>query len=268
MPKPTILLADNDEVFLQITSEYLDDNGFRVLSAKNVDEAEKYLENEIIALAVIDYRLVDDKDVSDESGYIFANTVKNNSSIPRVILTRFDERVDYVVKSLIPDVKGRSIANNYLFKKDGLENMLNAINKTLANAKIFLCYAHSDSKIVKNLYYKLIEAGFNPWMDKHDLYPGENWPNAISQAIHSANFFIYCYSQNSMDRRGFLQIEMKIAMDILDEKLKSDIYFIPARLDDSPIVDEKISQLQWVDLYKPKGFNDLIKALRVGLSRN
>src|SRR5215467_4799366 len=89
----------------------------------------------------------------------------------------------------------------------------------LANheARLFLSYAHQDVTAVKKLYSKLVESGFRPWMDVKDLTAGENWHVAIERAIRECDFFVLCMSPNSIGRRGFLQREIKAALDRLLE---------------------------------------------------
>jgi CheY-like chemotaxis protein len=267
MTKPTILLADNDDIFLKTTKEYLEENGYTVLCAKTPQSARRILRKNIVALALIDYRLTDDDDDKDESGYTLARDAIKLSSIPRVILTKFDDRTDAVVKSLRRDKNGRSPAVNYILKKDGLESMLAVIKDTLSTVKIFLCYAHYDRAKVNDLYENLVSAGYSPWMDKRNLMPGEKWSHAIEKAINSADFFIVCISRNSVNRRGFLQREIRMAMEIWAGKLDDDIYLIPARLEDCEIPDEKLTQLQWLDLFQPEGIRNLVDTIQAGVSR-
>jgi CheY-like chemotaxis protein len=267
MAIPTILLADNNEIFLHTTAEYLESKGFRVLCAKDPKAAKRILESEILALALIDYRLTNDIDEADDSGYLLARDALKRSALPRVILTQFDDRIDPVVKCLRQDANGHSAALDFIFKKDGYEKMLEAIRQALGKVNLFLCYAHADSTAVEELYDKLVAAGYAPWMDQRDLVPGENWSLAIRKAIRSSDFFIACISKNSVTRRGFIQKEIKMAWDIWGEKLESDIYLIPARLEECDGLDERFCALQWVDLFRPQGFRDLAVAIQAGLTR-
>ena len=101
-----------------------------------------------------------------------------------------------------------------------------------ATTQIFLSYAREDEEKVENLYRKLSDAGFKPWMDKKDILPGEKWKSSIQTAIRRSDFFLACLSVNSVNKRGFLQKEIKDALDIWQEMLDSDIYLIPVRLED------------------------------------
>jgi hypothetical protein len=104
-------------------------------------------------------------------------------------------------------------------------------------------------------------------MDKKHIDGGEKWEVAIRRAIRSSDFFVVCLSKNSVNRRGFMQKEIKIALDIWEEKLEDDIYMIPIKLEECIIAHEKLLELQWVELYKSDGFPRLIKAIKEGSKR-
>jgi serine/threonine protein kinase len=132
--------------------------------------------------------------------------------------------------------------------------------------RIFLSYVREDEEKVESLYQKLSEKGFKPWMDKKDILPGEDWELSIRRAIRSSDFFLACLSANSVNRRGFLQKEIKDALDIWQEMLDSDIYLIPVRLEDCEM-PESLRRFQRVDLFEKDGWTRLVKAIQVGMER-
>jgi hypothetical protein len=133
-------------------------------------------------------------------------------------------------------------------------------------ARIFLCYCRQDEARVKELYRELSKGGFNPWMDSIDLIGGERWQFTIQQAIRSSQFFIACISNQSVNKRGFLQREIRIAVDALQELLDDDIYIIPVRLEDCPM-PKSLSLFQWVDYFRNDGRERLSKAIKTGMKR-
>jgi len=133
-------------------------------------------------------------------------------------------------------------------------------------ARIFLCYARRDLQLVQDLYDKLREAGHSPWMDKKDILPGENWKHALRSNIKRSDFFLVCISANSTNRRGMIQVEIREALEVWQEKLLDDIYIVPVRFDDCP-VPSQLAEFQWVDLDTADGFTKLLRALRVGLAK-
>jgi hypothetical protein len=133
-------------------------------------------------------------------------------------------------------------------------------------AQIFLSYAREDEETVKNLYQKLSDAGFKPWMDKKDILPGERWKSSVRGAIRRSDFFLACLSANSVSKRGFLQKEIKDALDIWQEMLDSDIYLIPVRLEDCE-VPETLRGFHWVNLFEENGWTRLVESIQVGMER-
>ncbi len=130
--------------------------------------------------------------------------------------------------------------------------------------QIFLSYAHLDKSKVDELYQRLSEEGYKPWMDAEDILPGENFRLAIENAIRDSDFFLACVSENSVDRRGFIQRELKEALDLWKEKLDRDIYIIPVRFEDCRVPDS-LRNFQWVNLFEPNGWNRLLRAIQAGI---
>ncbi len=138
--------------------------------------------------------------------------------------------------------------------------------KPEAKPRIFISYAREDRAIVDHLYENLSAAGFSPWMDQYGILPGEDWKYAIKQAIRSSDFFLACLSRNSTSKRGYLQREIRNALDVLEERLEGDIYLIPIRLEDCEL-PEPLTRFHSVDLFKENGWAQLLKAIRVGMGR-
>jgi tetratricopeptide (TPR) repeat protein len=135
--------------------------------------------------------------------------------------------------------------------------------------QIFLSYARSDATKVQEIYRRLSAAGFKPWMDSNDILPGESFDFSIRKAIRRSHFFLACLSAHSVNRRGFIQKEIRLALEMWHEKLDSDIYLIPVRLEpcEAPY---SLSSFQWVDLFgeaKEENWAALFEALREGAMR-
>jgi DNA-binding response OmpR family regulator len=261
---PTLLLVDNDDVFLANACEFFEEKGYRVICASNSEEARATLKQTPIALGIIDFRLHNDDDVKDRSGLLLAREIIS-LSVPTIITTKFDS-YEYAVDALRPEINGAA-ALDFVIKQYGLERLLQAVERVLFRAQIFLCYATPDYEQVLALHQALQAAGFLPWMDKKKIRGGEKWELAIRQAIRKSDFFVVCFSKNSVNRRGFMQREIRFALEIWEEQLEGDIYLIPARLEECTIDHEKLKQIQWVDLFKPDGFAKLTESVRMGTAR-
>lgn len=128
--------------------------------------------------------------------------------------------------------------------------------------KIFISYARKDKAVVDKLYSGLASAGFQPWMDTEDLLPGQDWSRVLRKTIRDSHFFIFCISRNSVDKRGFIQREIREALDVISEKLDDDIFIIPVRLESScEDMPDSIGKYHRVDLFEENGFEQLKRAI-------
>jgi hypothetical protein len=127
--------------------------------------------------------------------------------------------------------------------------------------RVFLCHSSHDKPAVRELYQKLTSDGFDVWFDEEKLLPGQDWNREIIHAVRNANIVIVCLSQSSTTKIGYIQKEIKLILEAADERPDGVIFIIPARLEDCTVPD-RLSRFHRVDLYKPDGYNRLIKALR------
>jgi formylglycine-generating enzyme required for sulfatase activity len=120
---------------------------------------------------------------------------------------------------------------------------------------------------VRELYHRLKEADYHPWLDKEDLLPGQDWRHEIEKIIHDPyNIVVVCLSCNSVTKRGVVQQEIKWALDVLDQTPEGTIYLIPARLEYCQ-VPGRLLELHWVNLFEPDGFDKLKQALDFEIGR-
>jgi hypothetical protein len=127
--------------------------------------------------------------------------------------------------------------------------------------RIFLCHASSDKPDVRDLYRRLCADGFQPWLDEQDLLPGQSWMEEIPKAIHSSAAVIVCLSPASISKEGYLQKEIRYALDVADEKPEGTIFIIPLKLKECD-VPPRLSQWQSANLYEPDGYQRLLRGLR------
>ena len=137
--------------------------------------------------------------------------------------------------------------------------MANAEKRLL---KAFLCHASGDKPPVHDLYKRLTAEGVDAWLDKERLLPGQDWRLEIPKAVREADVVVICLSKKSITKEGYVQKEIKFALDIAEEKPEGTIFLIPARLEDC-IVPERLSRWHWVDLYEDDGFIKLLRSLKL-----
>lgn len=133
-------------------------------------------------------------------------------------------------------------------------------------AHIFLSYARENRVKVEALYRKLTASGFTPWKDTGGISPGEKWPSSIEKAIRKSDFFLACLSKHSVKKRGWVQRELKAALDIMQGMLETDTYLIPVLLEECDIPDG-LRDFQAVKLFETNGWEQLVGAINRGLQR-
>lgn len=132
---------------------------------------------------------------------------------------------------------------------------------------IFLCHATEDKPVVEKIYIRLKEEGLKPWLDKFDLLPGQDWDIEIKKALKSSSFILIFFSKTSISKRGYVQREFKLALDILYEIPEGQIFIIPVRLDDCKIPD-RFSNLHYCSLFTRNGFDNVLKSIKTELKRS
>lgn len=115
--------------------------------------------------------------------------------------------------------------------------------------RVFISYAREDIDTARRLYHDLKSAGMKPWMDEYDLLVGQNWKAAITKAIEKSDFFLALLSSNSLSKRGYVQKELRRALSALEEMPPTDIFLLPARLDECKPEDERLRDLNWADMH-------------------
>ena len=126
--------------------------------------------------------------------------------------------------------------------------------------RIVLCYASDDREQVETIYDRLHDAGFEPWMDTHDLLPGQVWRQVIPAVLQSSAFILIFLSANSVAKQGYVQREFKLALETLQELPEGTIHTIPVRLDACEI-PASFQDLHGANLFEEEGFEHLIRAL-------
>ena len=133
-------------------------------------------------------------------------------------------------------------------------------------AQVFIAYVTEDAAPAGRLYDALEDAGFSPWMDVRKLLAGQNWPRAIESAIESSDFFVACFSRNSVDKKGGFQSEVRYGMDCERRMPLDEIYLAPVRFDDCRMPRSIQRHLQYTDLFPDwqRGFRRLVHMMRRG----
>ena|ERR1041385_3958635 len=107
---------------------------------------------------------------------------------------------------------------------------------------VFISYAKEDSEKVSRIHADLKASGYQPWMDVHDIAPGQDWKFALQRAISTCDAAIICLSTKSVSKTGYVQVEVKEFLEQRKRRPEGSIYLIPVRLEPCQIPSELASR--------------------------
>jgi len=131
--------------------------------------------------------------------------------------------------------------------------------------RVFLCHADEDKPKVRELYEHLLRDGYDAWFDQEKIISGADWKRSIKKGLREADATIVCLSNISVQKEGYVNVEIKQALDIAKEKPGNTIYIIPVRLDNCEVPDEFLD-LQWTNLFNENGYKRVCDALNERLN--
>lgn len=246
-----------DDIKKIVKSVYPDSE---VLEANKYDNALSILDNYTLDILIIDLRLSGDSPEYQFEGYEIARKAKIKNKKAKIIIMSayftehdYENVCNYKVYELID-----KLSPNYLAD---LKRKLKSLSYVEPKkTQVFFSYVRVDQDEVIKYYEELLALGLMPWMDMKNILPGQKWRYFIEEAIQRSDFFLVCLSKNSVDKRGFIQNEIKQALDIQSGMLDSDIFIIPVRLENC-MVPGKLREFQWVDIFEKNGFLRLLDVL-------
>ncbi len=138
--------------------------------------------------------------------------------------------------------------------------------------RVFLCHVSSlegssnDKPAVRELYQKLrAEPWIEPWLDEEDIFPGMDWNMEIEKNIEETDVIIVCLSNNSITKEGYVQKEIKTALDFSDYKPEGTVFIIPVRLEECK-PPTRLSKWHYADYFEGQrdlGLQRLLKSLKI-----
>lgn len=128
---------------------------------------------------------------------------------------------------------------------------------------VFISYARADAELVRPIYSALVEAGYDAWLDTERLVGGSPWKLEVTAAIRSAAAFIAVLSTRSVNHRGYVQRELKEALEVLKLLPSNQIYLIPVRLEAVEPTEPALEELTWIDMFPSveKGMERILRTL-------
>src|ERR1700752_679875 len=131
--------------------------------------------------------------------------------------------------------------------------------------RVFLCHSSNEKPPVRELYQNLrVETWIEPWLDEEELYPGQDWNFEIEKAVEAADVILVCLSKGSTTKEGYVQREIRIALDYADYKHEGTLYVIPIRLEECE-PPRRLRVWQYADYFegqRERGFQRLLVSLK------
>lgn len=131
---------------------------------------------------------------------------------------------------------------------------------TIRPLQVFLSHSSQDRVRLQELYERLMDSGIDVWISDEKLIPGQDWQNEIKNAVKTSDVVLLFLSNNALNRDGYFQKEIKLALEVAEKKPNGVIYIIPIRLEDCPVPDD-VSRFHWVNYFEDRAYAQLIKAL-------
>jgi hypothetical protein len=118
--------------------------------------------------------------------------------------------------------------------------------------QIFVSYARTDSATVEAIVNRLRRRGIRLWMDKTSISGGQNWEQAIRQAINISDALLVFLSPDSTSRE-WVNIEINEALDMHKP-------VVPYRLEETEL-PLRLKSINFIDHKSPDAFDALVSAL-------
>lgn len=126
---------------------------------------------------------------------------------------------------------------------------------------VFFSYAREDQAAVQTLADRLWQDGFLCWLDTRNILPGDDWKARVEDAIERSDFVLIFLSDTSIKKVGYVQHELKFALEQQQLRPTGTRYIIPIRLApcDTP---RDLRHIQWLDYWEENAYTTLKNALQ------
>lgn len=165
---------------------------------------------------------------------------------------------------VVADLELRDTCSRVLVTHDGFALAVKEDSKKL----VFISYAREDVVAAEAIADVLGRTGFRPWLDRRHLRGGCRWKSTIGEVIAKSDFFVALLSSRSVGKRGFVQRELRHALETASCLPDTRVFIIPVRLDECDPSHSALQDLNWVDLFPnwDTGVRRLVQSLHSAAS--
>jgi hypothetical protein len=128
---------------------------------------------------------------------------------------------------------------------------------------VFICHASEDREKASQIHDALKRARLEPWLDQQALRGGDRWDDLIELTIEKVDYFVVLNSKALAAKSresSYVNKEIRRALQA-DEMRLVGRFVVPAAIDDTPLL-EPLAKFHAVDLRKPEGLSDLVRAIK------
>lgn len=96
---------------------------------------------------------------------------------------------------------------------------------------MFVSYAREDVHSAERIASAVGKTGLRAWLDIRQLSGGSRWKLTIAAVIRKADFFVAVLSTRSVGKRGFVQHEIREALEVALSIPEPRVFIVPVGLD-------------------------------------
>lgn len=127
---------------------------------------------------------------------------------------------------------------------------------------IFISYIRQDIQRINHIASALEYAGFDVWLDRNRILPGQQWELLIRKEINSCDYFLSCWSARATSKRGFFHAEYRYAQEVARQRPEGDVFIIPIRLNDCTLPFDLVQTTHIFDCYSDEAVQSLIASIQ------
>ena len=132
--------------------------------------------------------------------------------------------------------------------------------RTVKRMEVFICHATEDKPVARELFRNLARFGFRPWLDEENLIVGDDWEYEIQNAVKRSHAVVVLLSGHSTTKEGFVQKEIRIALDAAAEKPEGTNYLLPVLVEEC-VLPKRLELWHCLRLHEEGGRIGLVRAL-------
>lgn len=219
MCNKNILIIDDDEDLAMITSDMLEDNGYKVSITNNTENAYSLIQEKKFNLIILDINLPDD------TGFNFCKAIRRESTIPIIFISARTSKTDKITGL---DIGG----DDYLPKPYSLEELLSRVNANLRRAYSFNNNTHED------FTFGIVTVDFN----KITVKKGDKFINLSSKEFELLKYFIEHKNVALMKEKIFSDV-WGLFNEIEISTLAVHVRWLREKLEDNPSKPEYLKTI-------------------------